>query len=65
MIISFSLQNYRSFQGRQVLNLHSEQGDELPQNLAAPDREKKISVVRTAATADGREQAALALSHCG
>ena len=29
MIISFSLQNYRSFKERQVLNLHMEQGDEL------------------------------------
>lgn len=49
MIISFALQNYRSFKERQVLNLHMEQGDELPQNIATPDKEKKISVVRTAA----------------
>ena len=49
MIISFELQNYRSFKERQVLNLHMEQGDELPQNIATPDKEKKISVVRTAA----------------
>ncbi len=49
MIISFSLQNYRSFKERQVLNLHMEQGDELPQNIATPDKEKRISVVRTAA----------------
>ncbi len=48
MIISFSLQNYRSFKERQVLNLHVEQGDELPQNIATPDNEKKIPVVRTA-----------------
>ena len=49
MIISFALQNYRSFKERQVLNLHMEQGDELPQNIATPDKEKRISVVRTAA----------------
>ena len=49
MIISFSLQNYRSFKERQVLNLHVEQGDELPQNIATPDKEKRISVVRTVA----------------
>ncbi len=49
MIISFSLQNYRSFKERQTLNLHVEQGDELSQNIATPDKEKKISVVRTAA----------------
>ena len=48
MIISFSLQNYRSFKERQVLNLHVEQGDELPQNIATPDKEKKIPIVRTA-----------------
>ena len=49
MIISFALQNYRSFKEHQVLNLHMEQGDELPQNIATPDKEKRISVVRTAA----------------
>ena len=49
MIISFSLQNYRSFKERQTLNLHVEQGDELSQNIATPDKERKIPVVRTAA----------------
>ena len=49
MIISFALQNYRSFKEHQVLNLHMEQGDELPQNIATPDKEKRISVVRTTA----------------
>lgn len=49
MIISFALQNYRSFKERQVLNLHMEQGDELPQNIATPDKEKRVSVVKTAA----------------
>ena len=49
MIVSFALQNYRSFKNRQVLNLHMEQGDELLQNIATPDKEKRISVVRTAA----------------
>lgn len=49
MIISFSLQNFRSFKERQTLNLHVEQGDELSNNIAYPDSEKKIPVVRTAA----------------
>ena len=49
MIISFALQNYRSFKERQVLNLHMGQGDELPQNIATPDKEKRISIVRTTA----------------
>ncbi len=49
MIISFSLQNYRSFKEKQTLNLHVEQGDELSQNIAYPDSEKKVPVLRTAA----------------
>ena len=49
MIVSFSLRNYRSFKERQVLNLHVEQGDELSQNIAVPDRDGKIRIVRTAA----------------
>ncbi|MGN0879218.1 MAG: ATP/GTP-binding protein [Oligosphaeraceae bacterium] len=49
MIVSFSLRNYRSFRERQTLNLHMERGDELPQNIARPDRDARIPILRTAA----------------
>lgn len=49
MLISFTLQNFRSFRDRYTLNLHVEQGDELAQNIAWSDKDKKIPVLRTAA----------------